>query len=260
MSQDGTRRGGQLSSVRNAARLLKAFSREHRELGVTEAARRLGVGTSTAFRLLTTLTEERLLERGDARGTYRLGLAMYELGVTVFPNLGLHEAAMPALAALRQSTGETVQLAVLDHLEVVFVERLESPQTLRFVARAGHRVPAHAASTGKVLLAHLAPDVLRERLRDWRPIALTQYTIASRAALLVDLRRVAERGWAQNIEESSLGAASVAAPIRDEGGTVIAALSVVAPVSRCNAQALRRNRIAAVDAANAISRRIGYRG
>src|SRR5262245_17827144 len=145
------RRGAGLQSVRNAARLLREFARDRRELGVTDVARRLDISTSTAFRLLTTLTEERLLERADTGGRYRRGMAMYELGMMVFPHTGLHDAAIPVLANLRHVTGETVQLAILDHLEVVFVERLESPQTLRYVAGVGHRIPAHASSTGKVL-------------------------------------------------------------------------------------------------------------
>src|SRR4051812_28300843 len=102
----------ELSSVRNAARLLKEFSIEDRELGVAELARRLGLGTSTVHRLLATLTDERLLERGRTPGTYRLGLAVHELGASVAPHVGLHEAAMPAMAGLRHATGETVQLAV----------------------------------------------------------------------------------------------------------------------------------------------------
>jgi IclR family acetate operon transcriptional repressor len=244
--------------VRNAARLLKEFSRADRELGVTQLARRLGLATSTTHRLLSTLTAEGLLERGEAPGTYRLGLKMYELGVTVFPNLDLHEAARPVLASLRQSTGETVHLAVLDHLDVVYLERLESPQTLRTFQSVGHRMPAHATSTGKVLLAHLPTEVLRERLLDWRPTRLTPHTIVDKGALLADLRRVVERGWAQNVEEGSLGAASVAAPIRDENGCVIASVSVVAPISRAR-DGLRRYRAAVVDAARVISSRIGHR-
>jgi IclR family acetate operon transcriptional repressor len=246
-----------LSSVRNAARVLKEFSRTDRELGVTQLARRLGVATSTAHRLLATLCDEGLLERGQVSGTYRLGLKMYELGVTVFPNLDLHDAARPVLASLRQSTGETVQMGVLDHLEVVYIERLESPQTLRMLDQTGHRLPAHATSTGKVLLAYLAPEVLRQRLLDWQPVRLTPHTIVEKSALVEELRRVAERGWAQNLEEGAHGAASVAAPVRDEDGQVIAAVSVVGPISRAR-QALPRHRAAVIDAARLISTRIGY--
>lgn len=250
-------RSSGLSSVRNAARLLREFAGE-RELGVSEVARRLGVGTSTAFRLLSTLSEERLLERADAPGRYRLGMTMYELGATVVPHTGLHEAAVPVLANLRHSTGETVQLAVLDHLEVVFIERLESPQTLQFVAGVGHRIPAHASSTGKVMLAYLPAAVLAARLEDWKPVRFTRHTIASKGALLADLRRVAARGWAQNVEESALGAISLAAPIRDGDGDVVAALSVVLPVSRADQSTVRRCTAAALAAAESISRRLGW--
>lgn len=246
--------------MHNAARLLKEYSRERRELGVTEVARRLGVSTSTAFRLLTTLAEERLLERGESPGTYRLGLAMYELGLLVFPHYGLHDAAIPVLAALRHSTGETVHLAVLDGLDVVFIERLQSPQTVRYVVNVGHRVPAPTSGNGKVMLAHLPPEELEARLAGWKPVAITPYTITSKQALLADLQRVRERGWAQNINESTMGVASVAVPIRDKSGEVIAALSVVAPAARSTAQALRRTRTAALEAAEAISRRLGYVG
>ena len=180
---------------------------------------------------------------------------MYKLGVTVFPNLDLHDAARPVLAALRQTTGETVQLGVLDHLEVVYLERLESPQTLRVFHHTGHRIPASATSTGKVLLAALPADVLQARLLDWRPERRTSKTIVEPALLMAELRRVAERGWAQNVEEAESGAASVAAPIRDDGGTVVAAISVVAPITRAKA-VLPRCRAAVLEAASAISPRI----
>lgn len=252
-------RTGRLSSVRNAARLLKEFSRTDRELGVTQMARRLGLAVSTVHRLLSTLTEEGLLERGSVPGTYRLGLPMYELGVTVFPNLDLHEAARPVLAGLRQTTGETVQLGVLDHMEVVYLDRLESLQTLRVFSHSGHRIQASATSTGKVLLAALPADALQARLLDWHPAPRTPRTIVDPVVLLSELRRVAEQGWAQNVEEADVGAASVAAPIHDDSGTVVAAISVVAPITRAKA-VLPRCRAAVLEAASAISRRIGYCG
>jgi IclR family acetate operon transcriptional repressor len=249
--------GGRLSSVRNAARVLKAYSRTDRELGVSQLARRLGLGVSTVHRVLATLVEEGLLERGE-HGTYRLGLQVYELGVTVFPNLDLHEAALPVLASLRETTGESVQMGVLDGLDVVYVARLDGPRTVRIFHRAGHRLPAHATSTGKILLAHLPAEILKARLVDWQPARLTPHTVTDRGALLDQLQRVAERGWAQNIEESALGAVSVAAPVRDATGCVIAAVSVVGPVSRAR-QTLPRYRAAVIGAAAVVSARIGYR-
>ena len=93
------------------------------ELGVSELARRLGLATSTVHRVLATLAAEKLVERTPAG--YRLGLAVFDLGASVAPRGDLHEAALPVMATLRASTGETVQLAVLDGLESVYVDRLE---------------------------------------------------------------------------------------------------------------------------------------
>ncbi|MGH9021922.1 MAG: IclR family transcriptional regulator, partial [Acidimicrobiia bacterium] len=128
-----------LSSVRNAARVLTSFSLRDRELGVSELARRLGVGKSTAHRLAVTLATEGLLEQNRANGKYRLGLRMYDLGSLVSVQMDLHEAAADRLQDLRNLTGETVQLAVLDGREVVYVERLESSHTIRLWGRVGHR-------------------------------------------------------------------------------------------------------------------------
>ena len=260
MSTPERRDPGRLSSVRNAARLLKEFSGVDRQLGVTELSARLGLGKSTVHRLLATLAEERLLERDDASGRYRLGLSMYELGAVVTAHVDLHEAAMPALVSLRQRTGETVQVAVLDGLEAVYVERMDSQHTLRIFSRIGHRLPAHATSSGKVLLAGLPAQTLDARLRQWRPVAMTPHTITDEQALRAELRLVAKRGWAENIEEGELGVASVGAPIRGIDGSVSAAISVVGPVTRVKRASLRGFCGAVVEAADAISARLGYRG
>jgi IclR family KDG regulon transcriptional repressor len=248
----------ELTSVRNAARLLKEFSRTDRELGVSELARRLDLATSTVHRLLATLTAERLLERGP--GGYRLGLALHDLGASVAPHLDLHEAALPVMAALRHTTGETVQLAVLDGCESVYIDRLESPHTVRIFSRVGTRLPAATSSTGKVLLAALPADERERRLRDWVPERLTPFSVMDPAQLRARLAEVAERGWAENREESRVGVVSVGAPVRGGDGTVIAALSVAAPTDRAAPATLRRIRAAVVDAAEVVSRRLGHRG
>ena len=259
MTTEPRRQHSTLSSVRNAARLLKEFGRGDREIGDTEHTRRLGIGKSTAHRLLSTLADERLLEQDPHTGAYRLGLAMYELGASVALHTDLHEACSPVLDQLRNASRETVQVAVLDGREVVYVERRESPQTLRLFGRVGHRNSAHCTSTGKVLLAALPPEVLEATLRGWRLERKTPYTITDPRALRSGLEEVRHRGWAENIGESELGAASIAAAIRDERGDVIAALSIVGPVQRLGSDSLRRFARPVVDASLAVSRRLGYR-
>ncbi len=246
----------ELTSVRNAARLLKEFSRTDRELGVSELARRLDLATSTVHRLLATLTAERLMERSP--GGYRLGLALFDLGAILAPHLDLHEAAMPVMATLRHRCGETVQLAVLDGLESVYIDRLESPHTVRIFSRVGTRLPATTTSTGKVLLAALPAAELDRRLVAWSPHRHTPYSIIEEPVLRVRLAEIAGRGWAENLQESRVGVVSVGAPVRGPDGVVIAALSVAAPTDRAGPAALGRIRSAVVDAAAVISRRLGH--
>jgi len=255
----GEERDGLLGSVRNAARVLRAFSGADSELGVSELSRRLGLSTSTVHRLLATLAAERLLEHDRATGRYRLGLALYELGTTVTEHVDLHQAALPVLTTLRHSTGEMVHVAVLDGLEVVYVERLESHHMLPIFRRVGHRLPAHWTSSGKVLLAALPRGDLAVRLRGVALEARTPRTITEPDLLLAELDRVAERGWAINDEEGHAGVVSVGAPLRGDDGTVIAAVSVVGGSARMQGATLRRCRSLVVESAAVISRRLGHR-
>jgi IclR family transcriptional regulator, KDG regulon repressor len=249
---------GLLGSVRNAARVLRAFSGAGQELGITELAQRLGLGKSTVHRLVSTLAAERLLERGATPGRYRLGLVLYELGSNVTEHVDLHQAALPVLTTLRHETGEMVHVAVLDGLEVVYVERLESHNLLPVFRTVGHRLPAHWTSSGKILLAALPPDELTRRLESWQPVAMTRRTIVDRGRLLAELDLVASRGWAQNNEEGHPGVVSVGAPIRSRDGQVMAAVSVVGDSARMRSM-MRRATPLVVESARVISRRLGYR-
>ncbi len=247
-------RSERLSSVRNAARLLKEFSHTDRQLGVSELARRLGLGTSTVHRLLATLTDEKLLERGSTPGRYQLGLAVYELGAAVSPHLDLHAAALPVMASVRHSTRQTVHIGVLDGLEVVFVERLEGLETVHVFTRVGTRLPAHSTSTGKVLLAALPPEdverVLAEPSRSgveprWRPSPAEREQV---------LREVRARGWALTDEQLAPGIRSVAAPLRDGEGRVIAAMNVTVHAAETSVERLTQEHLPRLlHAAGAIS-------
>lgn len=251
-------RGGLLSTVSNAARVLKAFRDGEGELGVSELSRRLGLGKSNIHRVLTTLVAEGLLVHDPQTRTYRLSLVLCELGEVAKANVNLHTAATPILEELRNTTGETVQVAVLDGTEVVYVERLESSHTLRLFTQIGRRMPAHATSTGKLLLAFL-PDEEREAFFDARTLeARTPYTITDHDALREELQRIRQRGWSENAQESEVGVASVGFPIRDASGRVVAAVSIAGPVMRLDGDSLRRFADVGVEGAKAISRRLGW--
>ena len=248
-----------LSSVRNAARLLRAFTAADRDLGVSELATRLGLAKSTVHRLLTTLTREGLIERSHPNGRYRLGLRLYELGSIVPSHVDLREAVGTTADELRTRTAESVRVGILDGADVVFLERRDTNYVLRLHGRTAPRNPAHCTSSGKVLLAYLS-QAERSAVLGTAPLTCrTPSTITDRARLEEELARVRARGWAENVNESDPGLVSVAAPVRDASGRVVAAIGVAGPAAHFTRENTRRYAAETVWAAEAISSRLGHR-
>jgi IclR family transcriptional regulator, KDG regulon repressor len=246
-----------LSSVANAIRLTKAFSEAEYEMGISALASRLGLAKSTVHRLATTLVEYDILEQNRETGKYRLGLALFELGTLVRRKMDAASASHNEITALAESTGETVQLALLDHLSVLYIRIRESKQAVRMSSSLGSRAPAHCTSVGKALLAHqpqeLVDQVVANGLKRY-----TGNTITDPALLKEELASIRARGYAVDDEEIEVGLRCVAAPIRDHSGHVVAAISVAAPVQRMTKKNIQSTVPGVVAAAEAISRRLGY--
>lgn len=244
------------SSVATALRLLKAFTPQEHAAGVSDLARRLGIAKSTAHRLLNLLVEEGFARRTTA-GRYGLGFALWELGSRMIAGLDLRQVAHPTLEWLRNRTQEAVHLAVLDRTEVVYIDRFESPATLQLFRRIGYRMPAHATSSGKAILAFSPPRVVAAVLAAGLT-RLTPKTITSKKALLAELARIRARGYVTTFDESEIGVSSVGAPVLGQGGQPVGAISVAGPSPR-----LPRARIASIarlvqQAATEISNNMGH--
>lgn len=247
-----------LSSVANSIRLLKVFSDEDSELGISALAQRLGLAKSTVHRLASTLIGADMLEQNPETGRYRLGLALLELGALVRRNMDVSNEAKPYLRLLRETTGETVHLAILDHASVFYVTKLESKQAIRMSSEVGARAPVHCTGDGKALLAFQPEDFVDEVIGYGLP-ERTPHTITDAKALRRDLAAIRARGYAIDNEESELGLRSVAATIRSESGAVIASLSIAGPAHRISRKTLVSHAREVVKAADAISQRLGYR-
>ena len=229
---------GRLTTVTNTLRLLQQFTYDEPVLGVSELARRLGTGKSTVHRMLSTLLAEGfVIKTVDDR--YRLGFKLYELGQLVVHTTELRDVAHPILEDLRNESAEAAQISVLDGIEVVYVERFESQATLRLFGRIGRRMPAHATSSGKCLLA-FAPDDVVERVIANGLRRLAPRTITTAPVFRQALAETRERGYAINYEESEAGVASVGAPVFRHTGEAIAAISVAGPTLRMTQDALPR--------------------
>jgi DNA-binding IclR family transcriptional regulator len=246
-----------LTSASRALRVLKAFDTQRTEFGVTELARETGLSKSSAHVLLTTLHEERFLDRNTATGRYRLGLAAVRLGVIALSRTGFGAWSQERLEELSARTGESTTIGVLDDDSVLFLQRVGSREVLRVELTVGARVALHASALGKVLLAY-APDAERTALLDRLQLPrLAERTITSRRALEADLARVRRRGYAESVEEILPGISAIAAPVRDWTRRVVAGVSVSGPTSRfAPHQAVDE----VVAAGEQLSRELGYTG
>ena len=246
-----------LSSVANAIRLVRAFSEDEYEIGVSNLARRLGLGKSTVHRLASTLVREDFLEKNPDTGAYRLGLALFELGTLVRRKMDFANEARPFLKSLMEKTGETAHLAVLDHASVLYINTIASRQAIRMSSDVGARSPSHSTSEGKVLLAFRPPEAV-DALLSGGLVARTPKTITRMPALREELRLVRSRGYATDDEETEVGLRSVAAPIRNHRGEAVAAISIAGPVQRVSKKVLQSYLADVCAAAGAISQRLGY--
>jgi DNA-binding IclR family transcriptional regulator len=205
--------------------VLDAFTGAQRRLTLTEISRRTGLPMGTAHRLVGELVAWGALERDD-RGRYQIGLRLWEVAALAPRGPGLREIALPFLEDLYEATHQHVQLAVLDGLDVVYVERISARGAVGVRSRVGGRWPAHTTGVGLVLLAHAPPPIQEDYLGT--PLAgFTELTITDPAALRRVLAEVRRTGYAVSDRQVTMDAVSVAAPVRNVGGAVVAALSVV---------------------------------
>jgi IclR family acetate operon transcriptional repressor len=254
MSDD---RGG-VRSVARAVRALELIA-EQGELGVTDLGRGLGVHKATASRLAATLAGGGLIERDPVTDRYRLGFGLIRLVGAAMAGIDLVRTAHPVLEELAERTHETVNIGVPSGDGVVYIDQVSSAHLVASTNWVGRRTALHASSSGKVLLAHL-PEAERQQLLA-RPLeALTARTVTDPARLRRQLEEIRVRGYATIQDELEEGLNAVAAPVRQLNGEVVAAVSVSGPSFRVRAVDLARLGRLTIDAAGAVSRRLGYTG
>lgn len=249
---------GSLSSVTSALQLLKIFSVDDTELGISALAKELGVAKSTAHRLAVTLAAEGFLEQNSDNGRYRLGLALFELGTLVRRRMDVSTLGLPLLGALRDTTQESIHLAVLAQQDIVYLYNLESSQAVGTKSYLGMRRPAFCTSEGRVLLAFGPPEQAAMVLKEGG-VARTANTVTDSKLLARVLDEVRQSGYAIDDEESEVGMRGLAAPVRDATGRVIAAVGLSAPMQRLTKKDLRKLVPQVVATADGISARMGFR-
>lgn len=218
-----------VESVDHALRILLLLHNQP-ELRVTVAAAELGIAASTAHRLLTTLASRGFVTQDRVTKAYRAGRALIELGAQGTGSIDLRGVSEPHLKALTARIGETVNLVVLQESKVRFIAGFETNQQVRTHVLTGTLLPAYATSGGKVLLADLSRDALREMY----PSGLKKLTPRTKTftQLVEELSLVMMRGYAVNQNESELALSAVAVPLKNAVGRTVAAVAMSAPTLR----------------------------
>jgi DNA-binding IclR family transcriptional regulator len=236
-----------------ALALLGAFDDDHRRLTLTALAERAELPLPTAHRLVAELVAWGALARAPD-GAYVVGRRLWDVGLLAPARTDLRELASPYLHDLYGATLATVHLAVRDGTEVLYLDRLRGNASVPIVSTVGSRLPLHATGVGKVLLAHAPAEVQQQVMGHLTRV--TPYTITQPGRLRRQLARVLRDGYATTVEEMSLGACSVAVPVRS-GARVVAALGMVVPSLRTD----RPRLLAALQvSAHGIGRRLAAQG
>lgn len=244
-------------AVLRALGILELMMETGEPLVVADIIARLGIPKSTAYELVNTLTLAGYVEpRGGDKRLF-LGRKLFELGTAYRSQVDLVKDGSRTIADLRDLTGETVQLSVLDGRMMLVLMKEEGSNPIRIVSHVGSRVPVNWAASGRLLVSDLEDAALRELLRTTMRQSPSGRAKLDVETLVAEVREARRRGYAIEVNETNEHAGCVAAPVFDSTGRCIAAISVVVPAARLTAENRTRLTAAVTEAANRLSRRLG---
>jgi DNA-binding IclR family transcriptional regulator len=236
--------------------LLDALAESPDPASLKHLAAATGLHPSTAHRILASMAQARFVERHDG-GSYRLGIRLLELGHLVKTRINLREISLPHMQRLHEDLGEAINLAIRRDDQIVYIERTSSGRSkVRVVYLVGDSAPLHLTSIGKLFLADAGGEATRQYAKRTGLPGKTEHSLTTITALEKDLDWVRRHQMANDLEEAEVGLRCIAAPIRDDEGSLIAGLSVSAPTERHKPEWAEK----VAKAASAISRDLGHTG
>lgn len=237
------------------ADVLLLFTEGSGALGISDAARRLGISKAVVHRIMRSLASRGLVTADAQDRTYVLGPVAVALGARALRDVDLRGTALPVLRRLQEATGETTTVSALVGARRMYLDQVESHSEIKMTVELGRAFPLHAGASGRVILA-FAPDELRHQVLEGSLDRLTPITEVDPPALAQGLARIAVTGVAVSYGERQRGAGSVAAPVFGIDGAVVGAISACGPVDRFDADTVERLKPRVADAAATISDRL----
>lgn len=251
--------GMTILAVQRAADILQLFAEsETRYLGVSEIARRLSLSKASAYRLLVSLADRRLVEFDQATELYALGPGVLMLGMTYLDQIEVRSMSRAPMRRLVERSGETAALSVeVDHTRV-YVDQITPHREVKMTVQLGRPASLHAGGASKVFLAHMREEEFEQYIQSHKLERYTETTISDLGTLRAELVAIRERGYALSIMERQVSAGSVAAPILDHEGSLVAVMSLCGPVERFQPKSETFARLL-MEETRELSARLGYR-
>lgn len=246
-----------IQSVDRALTILNLLADSEKGLGVTEISNKLEVSKSTSFRLLSTLMQANYVKQDDESQKYFLGTKLLHLGQIVNNQLDIRKIARPYMEKLANEVQETVHLVIQENMEIVYIDKIESNQTIRMYSEIGKRAPMYCTGVGKAILANV-PSVEQEHiLKNIQFEKLTDKTITNEDDLKIDFEKIKQQGFSIDDEEHERGIKCAAAPIFDANNKVVAGISFSGPTIRVNDDNIEKLGKVVAQIAHEISQELG---
>ncbi len=243
----------EVKTLARGLKILEILADSHKGAGITKVAERMKMDKASVSRMVQTLVKYGYVEKAPDGRRYQLGVMIVSLSRSVIDRMPLRDTAKPYLNEMVERSGECAHLAIFANGQVLYIDQVESPATLRVNADVGHLAPLHCTALGKALLAFGDHDV-PEKLD-----SLTDHSITSALQLERELEKTRNQGYALDDEEYDYGVRCIAVPVRDLGGKVIAAIGISGPAHRMSLEQIPALAIQVVEVGQALSDRLSFK-
>ena len=261
--KDPSKPSNLVQTIERVSSILDMLAQSVQGISIRELSSAIGLPKGTTHRLLSSLSYFGYVRQDPKTRNYFLGLKFVELGQTLLGQLDLRKEAEPFLRDLAERTNETIHLVILDRNEIVYIDKVETdrnPSGLKMASRIGLRNPAHSSAVGKMILANFSEEELQSFFKEKTLVRRTENTITDPILLREHLKTVRKQGYAIDDEENEKGIRCVAAPIYNEIGKTVAAISITAPAFRVTKKVIQDTlKREVMETALRISERLGYR-
>ncbi|WP_026478416.1 IclR family transcriptional regulator [Alkaliphilus transvaalensis] len=249
-----------VQSVDRTLTILEVLSDYEEGLGITELSAKIKLHKSTVHRLLSTLIHKGYVYQDPNSNKYHITIKLFELGNKRIETMDIFSVAKPYLKELRNETNEVIHLVIRDGNEIVYIDKMESDNTIRMVSRIGRRSSMYCTAVGKAIMSYLPQEEIKKIWESSDIKKYTEYTITSFEDMETELRKVRQQGYAIDEQENELGVRCIGSAVLNHTGEIAGAISISGPTIRVTKDKVEPFSKLLIQYCGLISKELGYRG